>query len=311
MDSNNTLSYRFDFHKDTEKWLEHLKEKGFVVVGGLISESDCQKAVKDMKECLSTLSPKLKTEDEEAWTKEENYPFMLHGGMVQYVGHSKFQWELREKVAPIFAKIWNCKETELATSFDGFCFMNGKRGYQPKHPVQTAHTDQSPLRDYLWSVQGLVSLCDSDEDDGGLVVIPNSHKFHKAFLNQINKGDVQDDWYKFSEKDKEDPLFKTYVKVCGKTGDFMMWDSRVFHCNTVPTTPNIRACVYICQIPKEKVPEKARQERAIAWNEKRCSSHHPGDGFDLFPILPGKADPALKDEVPKVSVNVDDLNDLQ
>ena len=141
------LSYRFDF-KDTEKWLQHLKDEGFAVVGGLVSEADCQKAVSDMKKCLSTLSPKL-TEDEETWSQGENYPFMLEGGMVQYIGHAKFQWELREKVAPIFSKIWDCEVMNLATSFDGFCFMNGKRGYEPKHPVQSAHVDQSPLRDFL------------------------------------------------------------------------------------------------------------------------------------------------------------------
>jgi len=307
--NNTTYSYRFEFN-DTESWLNHLNEKGFVVVGGLITEADCENTLKEMKKCLSTLSPKL-TEDEEAWTKEENYPFMLHGGMVQYVGHSKFQWELREKVAPIFAKIWNCEVTDLASSFDGFCYMDGKRGYEPKHPVQTAHSDQSPLKDFLWSVQGLVNLRDSGEDDGGLVVIPNSHKVHKTFLTQIGKGQHKSDWYKFTDKEKEDPIFSTYVKVCGKAGDFMMWDSRTFHCNTVPTTPNVRACVYICEIPKERVPEESRKERETAWKERRCSSHHPGDGFNLFPILPKKADQGLLEQVGKVNVRDEDLNDLQ
>jgi len=54
---------------------------------------------------------------------------MLHGGMVQYIGHTKWQWDLREKVAPVYAKIWEVEPTDLATSFDGFCYMDGHRKY--------------------------------------------------------------------------------------------------------------------------------------------------------------------------------------
>ena len=30
------------------------------------------------------------------------YPPVLHGGMIQYVGHSQVQWELRKMCKPIF-----------------------------------------------------------------------------------------------------------------------------------------------------------------------------------------------------------------
>jgi hypothetical protein len=32
----------------------------------------------------------------------KNYPPVLHGGMIQYIGHSRPQWELRKKAIPLF-----------------------------------------------------------------------------------------------------------------------------------------------------------------------------------------------------------------
>jgi ectoine hydroxylase-related dioxygenase (phytanoyl-CoA dioxygenase family) len=301
-------SYRFDF-KDTERWLSHLTDKGFVVVSGVVTPDDAKKALADMKECIKKFAPNLK--DEKSWSQEKNYPHMLNGGMVQYVGHAKFQWDLREKVAPIFAKIWGCETTDLATSFDGFCFMHGKRKFKASHPLNTVHSDQSPLRDLLWSVQGLVNLNDCGENDGGLVVVPESHKVHQEIFKKFGREGHESDWYKFTPEEKSDPVFENYIKICGKAGDFMMWDSRVFHCNTVPTTPNIRACVYICQIPKEKIPKQTVKRRQEAWMGRRCSNHHPGDGFTMFPAVPRYADPAIKEIAPVVSVEDDDLTPLQ
>ena len=47
----------------------------------------------------------------------------MHGGMIQYVGHSTPQWELRKKAKKLFQKLW--KDDYVKSSFDGFCFMNG------------------------------------------------------------------------------------------------------------------------------------------------------------------------------------------
>ena len=299
-----TTSYRFDF-QETEAWLKHLHEKGFVVVGNVVNQEDCLRIIEEMKECLQKMSPLLT--DEKSWTVKENYPFLLHGGMIKYVGHSKFQWELREKAAPLFAKIWNCKETDLVASFDGFCFMNGKLGFEPSDPLGFAHSDQSPKRDFLWSVQGFVNLCDNDEKDGGLVIIPETHRMHQEFFKKIGKSDVQSDWYKFSKEEKQDPVFSTFIKVNGKAGDMMLWDSRTFHCNTVPTSQNLRAVVYVCELPKDRVPEEAKKKRGMAWMERKPSNHHPGDGF----VIPKYDDKAQGEMAINVAIKDDELTELQ
>jgi hypothetical protein len=52
---------------------------------------------------------------------------MLHGGMIQYIGHAQFQWDIRKEIAEsVYSKLWSVDKFELASSFDGFCFMTGK-----------------------------------------------------------------------------------------------------------------------------------------------------------------------------------------
>ena len=138
-------SYRFHV-KDVEKWKAYLKEHGFVVVHGCVTEEKCKEVLQEMKKTLAAFSSELKLDDPETWKWAKNYPFQSHGGIIEYVGHAKFQWDLRELVAPIFAKIWDCNELKLATSFDGFCYMDGRRKYRKADPLSFVHSDQALLR---------------------------------------------------------------------------------------------------------------------------------------------------------------------
>jgi len=104
--------------------------------------------------------------------------------------------------------------------------MDGRRGYLPKDLLSFAHTDQAPFRDLKWSVQGLLNLCDNGPKDGGLVIVPDIHKIHHEFFMNLGKGDLKGDWYKFTEEEKKDPVFRNAIKVCGKAGDLMLFDSR-------------------------------------------------------------------------------------
>jgi hypothetical protein len=45
---------------------------------------------------METLSRgKINRQDKQTRSLKDNYPPLLHGGMIQYIGHSKPQWELR------------------------------------------------------------------------------------------------------------------------------------------------------------------------------------------------------------------------
>jgi ectoine hydroxylase-related dioxygenase (phytanoyl-CoA dioxygenase family) len=214
----------------------------------------------------------------------KNYPPVLHGGMIQYVGHSRTQWELRKRAMPLFQKLWNTNR--LKSSFDGFCFMNGRRNYQPSQINSFLHCDQSPTRNHIWSYQGVLNLTDSKENQGGFVVVPRSHRHHRQYFEDKGMVDFKKDWYLLPEDDKQEEPFSNCMKVNTLAGDFILWDSRTFHCNTVPREKTLRVCSYICMLPEDYVPQKTRVLRELAVKNRRVSNHHPGNGFKTFPALP-------------------------
>ena len=127
----------------------------------------------------------------------KNYPSVLHGGMIQYLAHSRPQWELRKLCKPLFQRLWGVESVK--TSIDGFCFMNGRRNYKKMENNSFLHTDQSPTKDYLWSYQGVMTLTDSDANGGGFVCVPKTHKIHKEYFHKKGKGGHKENWYLFTE----------------------------------------------------------------------------------------------------------------
>ena len=272
---------------ERDSWAGHLCEHGYAVVAGVLSREECGLALSEMWGIVESLGA-VRRGDPEAWGQGRLWPPMLHGGMIQYLGHTGLQWRLRALAAGAFAAYYKVAPEELATSFDGMCFMHGRRDYRSRGElISFLHCDQSHRRDYEWSVQGLLNLASSGPEEGGLVVIPGSHKEHRAFFEKHPRRDeLTGDWYLLSDAEKE-PYRARALKVLGEPGDLLLWDSRTFHCNTVPAQKDaIRACVYTCMLPASRVPPHIRARRQRAWDERRTSNHHPGDGFKVFPTLP-------------------------
>jgi|GEM_PF-3045840 len=286
-------TYRFTLEQDGWRWF--LEEHGFVVVA--TGMRDASSYAGELWSTVEKLSEgKLRRGERKTLARASNWPFMLHGGMVQYLGHTDAQWDLRERCSDVFARLYQCSIWELASSFDGFCLMSGARGYKPRDPLSFVHTDQSPRKNYFWSTQGVINLADSDASSGGLVVVPGTHRLHSGFL--LGKGkNPKGDWYAFSEEEKQDPIFSRYVKVCAQAGDLLLFDSRTFHCNTVPEKEVDRVVAYVCMLPKARVPRYIVSSRREALDAKRCSSHHPGDGFKVFPAMPRYADAAQRESI--------------
>lgn len=308
-------TYRIPLENSSE-WKKHLEEEGFVVLSGVISQERAQYYILEMLKCLKVLSEnRLDIENPKSWSKGKSFPYMLHGGMVQYVGHSQFQWDLREEVSEVFSQIWGVDKFDLATSFDGFCFMSGEKHYKSRPDNSFIHTDQSPNREGVWSYQGLVNLFDCDSESGGFVCSPKTHKLHRQYFTSrydLSDKKFKGDWYAFTDEEKEKETFlKETLKVNCRAGDMILWDSRTFHCNTVPIKKVSRACVYICMLPKSHVSEEIRTKRKITFEKRRCSNHHPGNGFKMFPATPRWVDPKLyKQLISNFSDNIQ-LSDLQ
>lgn len=58
-----------------------------------LSEEECQKYVQDFWDIMEILADgTLDRKNPETQVLSKNYPPVLHGGMIQYVGHSRVQW---------------------------------------------------------------------------------------------------------------------------------------------------------------------------------------------------------------------------
>jgi hypothetical protein len=283
-------TYTFDL-TDLSHWKSCLAEQGFTVLRGVVPAKTCEARIGEMRALLMRLSKGKLTDKESSWKVAGNYPFLLHGGMAQYLGHSQLQWQSRDELRVVFEQYW--ETDELKTSFDGLCYMDGRRNYEPRSMTSFLHSDQSPHKQGVWSIQGFLNLGESGDGAGGLVVLPKSHLLHRDYFESRRLLSVlkpDNHWYKFSEQEKTDPLFQGAIVVETGPGDVALWDSRTFHCNTVPMRPSARAVVYVCMLPTSQVAPHIQRKRQAAWKDRRCASHHPGDGFRAFPATPRFSD---------------------
>jgi ectoine hydroxylase-related dioxygenase (phytanoyl-CoA dioxygenase family) len=118
------------------------------------------------------------------------------------------------------------------------------------------------------------------------VVVPKSNHYHRQYFEEKGLLDHKRDWFLVPEEDKEQEPFTGCTKINTKAGDFILFDSRTFHCNTVPREKTLRVCTYICMLPSERVSERTKMLRELAVKNRRVSNHHPGDGFKTFPVVP-------------------------
>lgn len=83
--------------------------------------------------------------------------------------------------------------------------------------------------------------------------MPRSHLKHHQYFADKGLTKHKRDWYKVPQDDKlKEPLCEDR-KINSKAGDFILFDSRTFHCNTVPMIDCLRVCTYICMLPAKKI----------------------------------------------------------
>ncbi|CAF3110099.1 unnamed protein product [Rotaria sp. Silwood2] len=219
---------------------------------------------------------------------------MPHVGLVndEGIGQSEFMWFLRgnPNIKKVFSHIWN--SNELFVSFDGAgCFRNWHLNIKWKTSSSWYHCDQNPFKKPdRCSIQGLVSLTDSDESTGGFVVVPDSHKY----FSELKSRTKERLWGDYVTIRNQDPLLeKLHPRLVKcKAGDLIVWDSRSIHCNT-PAIVNkeknnqselLRIVAYICMSPLSmfvpemdefKTLEEFRQLREQYVRDKATCTHWP------------------------------------
>lgn len=281
---------RFDVNDPS--WLQHLDEKGYVVVMKVAGADEVQRLrdlLWDFLEANTSEESKWKREDPRTWTdKGFGEVGRCSTGIINGagVGHSEFLWAARTlpAVRTAFSKIWGT--SSLLASFDGCNVFRPWDGQDPllannKTMGGWWHVDQGRSKiGSRHAVQGLVSLYDQDANTGGLCVMPASHSRHAEVCEDAsNNGDFVDVQH-YLPGFREMP--RKLVSCCA--GDLVLWDSRTIHCNTPSPKSDrshqdgarlLRAVAYVCMTPKALASEEVLAGRRDAYNWRTTTSHWP------------------------------------
>ncbi|KXS11257.1 hypothetical protein M427DRAFT_115068 [Gonapodya prolifera JEL478] len=285
---------------------EDLKRDGFAGVAAVESPQELERLRARFFDWIEGLGTGADRRDPTTWTDVGAGRLgVIHG---HGISHSQFVWDVRqnENVYRVFSYLWGTGN--LLVSFDGACFSEHVQ--PPEHFPHKwlifpswAHVDQPPTEKGLVTIQGLLTLYDSEEEDGGLVVWRRSHKrvtgiewAHRLVFRTVggeirkpaapalmmgNTTHFYDDSLSFLRGCRR-------VKTCGRAGTLFLWDSRTVHCNTAPLAsrkraePIPRAVAYVCMTPKAHATREQVERKRRAFEDMEGHGHDPR-GLSYFP----------------------------
>lgn len=164
---------------DIRKGIEFFNEQGYVIFKNVATRRQVSVAKDLLWEYLESRF-QAKRGKVETW---DRIPANEYGIILQFgIGQSDFMWYTRTlpNVRMLFAKLWGIEETELIVDFGGPVIF---RPVNCTNRWRTAekwfHVDQNaatyPGRQ---TIQSFLSLTKQTKDTGGIVVIPESWKYH-------------------------------------------------------------------------------------------------------------------------------------
>lgn len=267
------LSEVYPVYADTSvSYLEHLHKYGWatVAIPGWSSSF-----TNDVFTWLESCCSDFKRHDPSTWIGK-NLPIMSYNVIKHYIGHTEFQWKLRELCTPIFAEIYQCQPDDLLAAFDGCCFLpNSKKAKSnKKNGVYDCwlHNDTPNGFSGFTSVQGTVNFVDNGPEDGGLLLLENSLEIYDEYMRQHPSHGIA--WEKC---DMTDPLLQgRKIKICLPAGHLALFDSRMFHCNIKPTCDDptkYRMCSYVSMQPRSGASPKEIQERIKYYESGLMTGH--------------------------------------
>lgn len=253
--SNNT-PYKTVWCDYTMDYKEHFRKYGWcsIPVEGLNPEELSSEFLKWIKHNNKDFNP----EDSTTW---KNIPSNTKGIFKIGIGHEEFVWKAREATYPYWCDLWD--DDDLVCSFDGACFRTCS---EEKYWL---HCDSHQKYN---TIQGFYNLERCGKKDGGLLLLHDSRKVFRRYVKRHPYDYVTG----FTKTDLDDPDLKKCkpIKICCNSGDLVVWDGRMVHCN-VPCKEEgrRRMCIYISMQQKSLLSEKENLMR-IKWSEDRVMTCH-------------------------------------
>jgi len=292
----NSTGYRFPL-ADSKAWLQHLHERGYVVVAQALLQPEVSKAKEMLAEDLSEHVGKSFVLDEPASWRDAKIgkTGLVSGSVVQRAG----SWYVRSRagVKDAFSKIW--KTPELIVSMDAILVWRPwwlDASWKPE--TEGLHLDQNPFsKPNLECVQGMVPLLPVTESTGGLQVVPFSHtpEAKEALKQEYPRFKYKGDWCRLF---RDDP--SSILLLC-EAGDLILWDSRTVHGGLVGTGNNpivpdsttelARLAVTVAMTPRARAGKLVQMARVKGFER--------GQNFNHCPHEAGTSDGTLKGRVSK------------
>ncbi|KAK1676391.1 phytanoyl-CoA dioxygenase [Colletotrichum godetiae] len=276
-------------------WYRQFTEKGFSVIPSVIPHD---KAVEYQQKAFAWLksfdNSALDLADPATWTPG-NLPFISEINTVNHYGvvHEKFMWDIRQEpgVIDVFAKVWNTRD--LIVSFDALnVTLPRRQGHTARE--KWPHVDQSPYRQGLECVQGIVNLSKAGPEDGGLTVYPGTHKITESFFKEHTDMSewTRKDFFHYTPEQIswfEKQGYQEH-KVVAEPGDLIIWDSRLIHFGAEPTekSETIRTITYVSYAPASFATNEALEAKKEAFGKWLATTHWPHDN-----IVPRTNQPTL------------------
>lgn len=297
-----------DVWMDTNvEWMEHLKIHGWAVV----DIPDYVDYRENFFQWLEKRSPRFVRDDPSTW---KNLPANTRGIFKEDVGFEDWVWKIRESCLPIFSKIYDCEQTDLLCSFDGGCFFPTSN---KKETISTWFHHDTPRMDRNnYCVQGIVNMASNFIDDGGLLLIEESHNVYDKYME-----DHQSAGYVWEKCDIDDPILKEkrVIHICAPAGTITLFNGKLFHCNykgrhcetTQPPENDFkyRMCVYVSMQPRMLATENELELRKKLYNERKMTGHWCYGPYLKANQL-GRYGTIIK-KSEKILQNSDDLSDVR
>ncbi|KAK2053574.1 phytanoyl-CoA dioxygenase [Colletotrichum caudatum] len=278
-------------------WQEDFEKNGFAVIPSIISRDKAAEYQKHAFDWLASFdNPDLDLSNPSTWTSE-NLPFISSINTFNHYGvvHEKFMWDIRQEpgVIDAFARVWDIEK--LIVSFDALNITLPRR---PNHVPRRKwpHVDQSPFREGLQCVQGIVNLSKAGPEDGGLTVYPGSHKVTELFFREHTDRSqwTRKDFFSYTPEQIAWFEMQGYRerKVVAEPGDLIIWDSRLIHYGAEPTAKSdtIRTITYVSYAPASFATADALDAKKQAFEKWLATTHWPHDN-----IAPRTNHPTLPD----------------
>lgn len=256
--------------------LRIINQYGMCIVEDVLDNTECDYYASEMFRAFSHITANMRVpfniSDMSTWsTIKELLP--IRGMLYQWygLGQSQFVWNVRcnPKILSVFAHIYNTYD--LSVSFDGISMsLPPEKTNVGWFNSEWWHFDQSPRDSSFQCIQGSINFFDTNEGDACFTGMLGSHNYHQYYCNS-QRLNFKEDWVKIEKPEILTSIGCIPVRAYCKRGSLILWDSRLAHYGSQPMkgrqTPNYRALVYLCYMPRNLIDIKTKRRRLEIFNK--------------------------------------------